>query len=102
MEDLGEPTPKGGGQTGGSTAGGTGGGARGEAPAAGPGGRRYRCGGLGEWYLEGTGMSMAQTTSDLFNPLGAALHTRYYLSDILNIRTFFQGTSLFFYFVDIY
>lgn len=78
------------------------GGARGEAPAAGPGGRRYRCGGLGEWYLKGTGMSMVQTTSDFFNPLGAALRTRDHLSDILNIRTFFQEPSLFFYFVDIY
>lgn len=48
----------------------------------------------GTW--KGTGMSMVQTTSDLFNPLGAALRTRYYLSDTLNIRTFFQGPSLFF------
>ena len=83
---------------------------RGEPPGQGAGGgqgepaeglegnRSDGSGTAGVWEV----MSRAQPTSDLFNPLGAALRTRDYLSDILNIRTIIQGTNTFFIFFDIY
>jgi hypothetical protein len=53
-----------------------------------------------EWYgtARRTTLSRAQPTSDLFNFLEAALRTRYYLSDNLNIRTNIQGANPFFIF----